>query len=221
MKSSVSVKNIAVIGMFAAMSFVAVLLGKVIPNVAGFLSYDPKDAVVAIAGFLMGPLYTVVISVLVSLVELVTISSTGIIGCLMNIFSTVSFAFPAAILYKKVKSYQGAILGLILGVSFMTASMLLWNYFITPFYMGVPRNVVAEMIVPVFLPFNAIKGGLNAALTLLLYKPLVTTLRRAKLVPESYSVGATVKVRVFLLAIALALLALFTFLFLYLIGVIA
>ncbi|MBE6712833.1 MAG: ECF transporter S component [Ruminococcaceae bacterium] len=221
MKSSVSVKNIAVIGMFAAMGFVAVLLGKVIPNVAGFLSYDPKDAVVAIAGFLMGPLYTVVISVLVSLVELVTISSTGIIGCLMNIFSTVSFAFPAAILYKKVKSYQGAILGLILGVSFMTASMLLWNYFITPFYMGVPRNVVSEMIVPVFLPFNAIKGGLNAALTLLLYKPLVTTLRRAKLVPESYSVGATVKVRVFLLAIALALLALFTFLFLYLIGVIA
>ena len=103
----------------------------------------------------------------------------------------------------------------------MTASMLLWNYFITPFYMGVPRNVVSEMIVPVFLPFNAIKGGLNAALTLLLYKPLVTTLRRAKLVPESYSVGATVKVRVFLLAIALALLALFTFLFLYLIGVIA
>jgi len=221
MKSSVSVKNIAVIGMFAAMGFVAVLLGKVIPNVAGFLSYDPKDAVVAIAGFLMGPLYTVVISVLVSLVELVTISSTGIIGCLMNIFSTVSFAFPAAILYKKVKSYQGAILGRLLGVSFMTASMLLWNYFITPFYMGVPRNVVSEMIVPVFLPFNAIKGGLNAALTLLLYKPLVTTLRRAKLVPESYSVGATVKVRVFLLAIALALLALFTFLFLYLIGVIA
>ena len=115
-------------GMFCAMSFVAVLLGKVIPNVVGFLSYDPKDAIVAIAGFLFGPLYAVVIPVLVALVEMVSISGTGPIGCLMNIISTVSFALPAALVYKKMKSYQGAILGLATGACFMTMIMLLWNY---------------------------------------------------------------------------------------------
>ena len=220
MKSKISVKSIAVMGMFCAMSFVAVLLGKVIPNVAGFLSYDPKDALVAIAGFLFGPLYAVVIPVLVALVEMVSISGTGPIGCLMNIISTVSFALPAALVYKKMKSYQGAILGLASGLCFMTMMMLLWNYLVTPIYMEVQREVVVGMLLPVFLPFNAIKGGLNGALTLLLYKPLVTTLRRLKLAPASTAASEQKSVRFSFVWIALALLAVFVVLFLYLIGVI-
>ena len=220
MKSKISAKSIAVVGMLCAISFVAVLLGKVIPNVAGFLSYDPKDAVVAIAGFMFGPLYTVAISVVVALVEMVSISGTGPVGCLMNILSTVSFAFPAALVYRKMKSYQGGILGLSLGVCFMTGMMLLWNYLITPIYMEVQREVVVEMLLPVFLPFNAIKGGLNAALTLLLYKPLVTTFRRAKLVPATREGAETKKVNFSFLWIAFGLLIVFVLLFLHLIGVI-
>ena len=220
MNSKISVKNIAAIGMFAAMSFVAVLLGKVIPNVAGFLSYDPKDAIVAIAGFMFGPLYTVIIPVVVALVEMVSISGTGPIGCLMNIISTVSFTLPAALVYRRMKSYRGGVIGLATGICFMTVMMLLWNYWITPIYMEVQREVVVEMLLPVFLPFNAIKGGLNAALTLLLYKPLVTTLRRAKLVPASPENGEKKKVRFSFLWIALGLLIVFVVLFLYLIGVI-
>jgi len=63
--------------------------------------------------------------------------------------------------------------------------MLLWNYLITPIYQGVPRDVVAAMLPTVFLPFNLAKGGMNMAATLLLYKPVVTALRRAGLVPPS------------------------------------
>ena len=220
MKSKISVKSIAAIGMFAAMSFVAVLCGKVIPNVANFLSYDPKDAVVAIAGFMFGPVAAVLIPIVVALVEMVSISTTGPIGCLMNILSTVSFALPAALVYRKHKSYQGALLGLGSGICFMTVCMLLWNYLVTPLYMEVPRSVVVDMLLPVFLPFNAIKGGLNAALTLLLYKPLVLALRRAKLVPPSRSSEQQSPARFSFLWIALALLAVFTVLFLFLIEVI-
>lgn len=220
MRSKISVKSIAVVGMFCAMSFVAVLLGKVIPNVVGFLSYDPKDALVAVAGFTFGPLYAVIVPVVVALVEMVSISGTGPIGCLMNIISTVSFAFPAALVYKKMKSYQGAVFGLATGVCFMTLLMLLWNYLITPIYMEVQRDVVAGMLLPVFLPFNAIKGGLNAALSLLLYKPLVTTLRRMKLVPTSSASGSQKTFRFSFVWIALGLLAVFVLLFLHLIGVI-
>ena len=67
----------------------------------------------------------------------------------------------------------------------MTAVMILWNYLITPIYQGVPRDVVASMLIPVFLPFNLVKGILNAALTMLLYKPVVESLRKAKLAPRS------------------------------------
>ena len=74
--------------------------------------------------------------------------------------------------------------GLLSGVAVMTPVMLLWNYIVTPLYMGYPREAVAAMLIPVFLPFNLLKGGLNAAIVMLLYKPLATALRKAHLVPE-------------------------------------
>ena len=49
-KQRITTRYMAVVAMFTAISFIAVLIGRIIPNVAGFLSYDPKDAVIAIAG---------------------------------------------------------------------------------------------------------------------------------------------------------------------------
>ena len=46
---------------------------------------------------------------------------------------------------------------------------------------GVTREAVAKMLPTVFLPFNFIKGCANASLAMLLYKPLVNALRRAKM----------------------------------------
>ena len=74
--------------------------------------------------------------------------------------------------------------GLTVGIITLTVVMLLWNYLITPIYMHMDRSVVAAMLPTVFLPFNLVKGGLNMALTLILYKPVVTALRKARLVPE-------------------------------------
>ena len=66
----------------------------------------------------------------------------------------------------------------------MTVVMLAWNYILTPLYMHVPRDVVARMLLPTFLPFNLVKGALNAGITMLVYKPLSAALRRARLLPE-------------------------------------
>ena len=186
-KQKMSTRYMAVVAMFTAVAFVAVLLAKVIPNVAGFLSYEPKDAVIVIASFIFGPMTGVIISLLVSFIEMISISTTGIYGFLMNVVSTCAFVVPAAWLYKKDHSQKGAVLGLGLGVVLMAIVMVVWNYIITPFYMGVPREVVAGMLASVFLPFNLIKGGINAALTLLLYKPIVGALRKAGLVEPTHS----------------------------------
>ena len=67
----------------------------------------------------------------------------------------------------------------------MVAVMIAWNYLLTPLYMGTPRADVAEMLLPVFLPFNLLKGILNSAIILLLYRPTVQGLRSAKLFPKS------------------------------------
>lgn len=217
-KQKMSTRYMAVVAMFTAVAFVAVLLAKVIPNVAGFLSYEPKDAVIVIASFIFGPMTGVIISLLVSFIEMISISTTGIYGFLMNVVSTCAFVVPAAWLYKKDHSQKGAVLGLGLGVVLMAIVMVVWNYIITPFYMGVPREVVAGMLASVFLPFNLIKGGINAALTLLLYKPLVGALRKAGLVEPTHS-SHKGKFSLGFTLFSVAVLVTFVLLFLVMIGV--
>lgn len=154
-----------------------------------FLSYEPKDVVIAIGGFLYGPLAALGISLVVSFIEMLTISSTGWIGFVMNFLSSAAFAGTAALLYRKKRTQGSAIAGLFGGALLMTVLMLLWNYLITPLYMHTARADVAAMLVPVFLPFNLLKGCLNATITVLLYKPVVQGLRHAHLLPPSKTPG--------------------------------
>ena len=186
---SAGARRPATIGMLCAVAYVVMLVGQLIPPVM-FLSYDPKDVIIVISGFIFGPLSAVLITVLVDLVEMVTVSSTGIYGFIMNTVQTCSFVVPAALVYQRWRTSKGAIGGLAAAVVSMTAMMCLWNYIITPFYMGQPREVVAAMLPTLFLPFNLVKGTINAGLTLLLYKPIVTALRRVNLVEPSTGSGS-------------------------------
>jgi riboflavin transporter FmnP len=176
-------KRLTTVAMLSAVAYILMFLSHSIPAVEGFLRYDPSDIVTVIGGFLFGPLTALLIAAVVSFVEFITISSTGVIGLIMNIISTVSFACAAAFVYKRKQTLSGAVAALATGVVAMTVMMLLWNYIITPLYMAnVSRAQVAAMLVPIFLPFNLLKGAINASVTLLLYKPLVTALRRAGLI---------------------------------------
>lgn len=180
-----TVKNkthqLTLMAMFAALAYILMVVGRLPISTVSFLKYDPKDVILVISGFVLGPMPALLVTVVVSLIEMLTVSSTGIIGLIMNVLSSAGFACTAAVVYKKRHSLKGAALGLVLGVVTMVVLMLLWNYFITPYYMGYPREAVAAMLVPVFLPFNLIKGALNAAIAMLIYKPISRALRRAGL----------------------------------------
>lgn len=177
------IRKITMSAMFIALAFAAVAVGRV--PVVMFLKYDPKDVIITLGGLILGPLSAVGIAVITSLIEMFALSETGVIGLVMNIISSCAFAFTASLIYRKKRTLSGAGIGLISGCVTMVVVMLLWNYCITPIYMGYPREVVAGMLIPVFLPFNLIKGALNAALTFLLYKPVVQGLRKARLLPPS------------------------------------
>ena len=181
-------KSITLLAMLCAIAFVAKLLSRLLPDVAGFLSFDLKDVVIVISGFMLGVLPAALVAIVTSLIEMITVSSTGPIGLIMNILASCSFACIAAALYQRKRTMANAVLGLGAGTLCMTALMLLWNWLITPLYMKVPREVVAGMLLSVFLPFNLVKGGINATLAMLLYKPVATALRRAGLL-ESGSAG--------------------------------
>ena len=66
------IKKICVLAVLAALSYVLMLVGR-IPVVA-FLKYDPKDVIITFAGFLYGPFSAFVVSLVVSHIEMFTIS---------------------------------------------------------------------------------------------------------------------------------------------------
>ena len=197
-------KKLTTLAMLCALAYVVMAVGRI--HILLFLSYDPKDVVIAIGGFLYGPMSAFLISAVVSVVEMVTVSDTGLWGLLMNVLSTCAFVCTASFVYKKKHTAKGAALGLLLGVAVQVATMLLWNYLVTPFYMGVARQEVVALLLPAFLPFNLLKGGLNAAITLLLYKPVVNALRRAGLAPPSQASQAKGKRNTGLFLVALLVL---------------
>ena len=174
--------------MLSAMAYIVMLAVHV--KVFNFLTFDPKEAVNSVGGFILGPFTAFLISFVVSLIEMFTVSETAYIGFFMNLISTSAFACTAAFVYKKVHTYKGAVIGLVLGILCSTAMMLLWNYIVTPFYMGVPREQVAAMLPTVFLPFNLVKGTINMALSLMIYKPLITVLRNTGIVMPSKNAGS-------------------------------
>ena len=194
------VKKLVLLAMLAAVSYLIVSVVRI--PVVLFLSYEPKDVIITIGGFLLGPMASFIISLVVSLLEMVTISQTGPIGALMNLISTCSFACTAAVIYKYRRTLFGAVIGLLTGAAVMVGVMLLWNWLITPLYMGVSREAVEELLLPAFLPFNVLKGGLNCGFTLLLYKPLTVALRYTGLVSASPAKGGA-KIGVYLFAAGL------------------
>lgn len=207
--SRARVRTVTSLAMLTAITYVVMYLSKILPQLYGFLQLEVKSTVICIGGFVFGPLAAAAIAVIVALIEMVTVGETGPIGCIMNCLAACAFACTAALIYKRVHSKKGAVIGLSVGVIVTTGVMLLWNYFLVPVYQGIPREKVTEMLPTVFLPFNLVKGGLNMGLTLVLYKPVVTALRKARLIPESHAPGQGKRFSAGFLLFSLAVLATF------------
>lgn len=195
-------KKITMIAMLVAASLVAVSLFR-IPIVL-FLKYEPKDVIITIGGFLFGPFTAFLVSAAVAVIEMFTMSDTGVIGAIMNLLASCTFACTASYIYKKHHTAMGAVFGLIAASFLSTGVMLLWNYLITPLYMGIPREGVVELMLPALLPFNLLKVTLNSSIILLVYKPIVTALRRLQFV-ESTNSKKTSKSEISILASVLLL----------------
>ena len=184
---NVTTKKITTIGMLCALALIVnVLIHFPLVPAVSFLSYDPKDIIIVIGGFIYGPLSALVMSVITSFLEIMYRGGT-LLDVLMNVISTCTFACTAAWIYKQKHTRQGALCGFLVGTICCALSMMLWNYIVTPIYFGMPSEAVAAMLIPGILPFNVLKCAMNAGITLFLYKPMVTLFRRGNLVEKSRS----------------------------------
>lgn len=177
------IKKLCMAALFCALAFASMFIMRI--NVM-FLTFDAKDAVITIAGLLFGPLYSIVISLAVSLIEFISVGDTGFWGFLMDFLSTALFSTVCALIYKYKKNIKGAIIGLVSAIFAMTAFMILFNLFIVPIYTpNFTTAAVAKMVPTLFLPFNLTKSTLNAALVLILYKPASIAMKAARVLPSN------------------------------------
>lgn len=179
-------KKITLIAAVAAMAIVLTAIIRFPITSLPFLKYDPKDVILTTAGFIFGPLVAILAAVIEVVVEMVTFSESGPWGALMNIIATLSFSGIAAAIYHRKRTTKGAVLSLVCAVLSLTVVMALWNLVVTPIYTGFPRAEVIKLM-PVIIPFNLIKGGVNAALIILLYKPIKSALAGAGLAEDVHT----------------------------------
>ena len=173
----INTKQLVTMAMLAAISIIVVYLVR-FPLFLPFLEYDMADVPILIGTFLFGPISGLVLTVVVSLIQAVTVSAgSGWIGAVMHIFATGAYVLVAGAIYRKFSTRTGAIVGLLLGTLAMTAIMVQLNLILTVRFLNVPREAVVAMIVPYIIPFNLIKAGANGAITFSVYKSVARVLR--------------------------------------------
>ena len=179
------VKKITTIGILCALAMIVNLFAfmPLVPTVT-WLTYDPKDIIIVIGGFIYGPMTSLIMSGICSVLEIMIKGGT-ILDVFMNMISTCSFACVAAAVYKHKHTKQGAMIGLLLGVVITVINMTIWNYIVTPIYYGMPRAAVVALLLPGIIPFNILKAGLNAGITLFVYKSVVAILRHTHFIEAS------------------------------------
>lgn len=187
-KKKTDTKRLTVLAMFLALAYLCLFVFRFKVQ---FLSLEIKDVFITICGFIFGPVTAVGVALAEALLEMVTLSDTGIYGAVMNFFGSAAFAGTASLVYKYRKTLGGALTGLAISVVVMTTVMIIMNILITPFYMKCSRSVVYGMIPTLLLPFNLVKGVLNAGFVCLLYKPLSEALKGIGMLPkkEKYKFG--------------------------------
>ena len=199
-------KQITFTGLFCAVAYLSVFLFR-FSGIGGFLTFDAKDAVLVLCGLFFGPWYGLGATLAVTLLEAVTASSTGVWGLLMNFLSSGTFVLVASAIYRRFRTLRGAVAALAAGILSTTLVMLPANLLITPIYMHVGRDAVLALLLPLLLPFNLLKSTCNAALVLLLYKPLSGAMKRFGVLPGKPGAYRLDRRTVIVIAAALLLLA--------------
>ncbi|WP_070042058.1 ECF transporter S component [Robinsoniella peoriensis] len=184
-----NLKTMVQIGMLGAISVVLMMFEIPLWFAPSFYQIDLSEVPVLIGAFALGPLAGAVIELVKILLHFIMKgSSTAGVGDLANFLIGCALIVPAGLVYKKVRSRKGALIGMILGIITMTAIGSLMNVFILlPVYakaFGMPMDAlvgmgsalnpaidnIASFALFMVVPFNLLKGIIVSAITFLLYR---------------------------------------------------
>ena len=174
--------RISYLAVFTALSFILRLPWFEFPvlNAVPFLKIDFSGVFVMIAGFALGPVAGVVVSVLKELIYALSFSQSIGVGELANILIMLPYILIPTILYKKYKGIKAVLISIAIGCAVQVVWSIPVNYLLTfPFYMNLYAHMPWPKGMEFYLTvwywavlFNLIKTVLITAATLIIYKPL-------------------------------------------------
>lgn len=183
------VRKITVTAILSAIAFVLMFLEISIPIMPGFIKLDFSELPALIAAFSMGPISGVAVCFFKNLLHLF-MSSTGGIGELANFLIGIFFVLPAGLIYKKMNSRKGALIGSLVGAAAIAIASVPINYFLVyPLYdkvMGFTNEIVMgmyqiinpnvenlfEALLIFNMPFTFVKALFSVIITFLIYKKI-------------------------------------------------
>ena len=185
------------IAMLGAIATVLMLFEFPMPFLApSFYELDFSELPVLIGGFAMGPVAGILIEALKILLHLLIKGThTAFVGELGNFIIGCSMVVPASLIYQKIKTKKGAVVGLVSGTVCMAVIGAVVNAFLLlPAYgkaFGMPVEAFVEMGAAIHpsvnslfrfclllvTPFNLVKGAIISVLTMLLYKRISILLK--------------------------------------------
>ncbi len=179
-KKNTNVNLLVKASLLAALSIVLMYVVRfpIFPQ-AAYLEYDMADVPILIGTFMFGPAIGLAITFIVCIIQALSVSaSSGWVGAVMHFVSTGGLVLVAGLIYKKMHTRKGAVIGLTVGGALMVLLMIPLNLIMTPLFNGVPVDVVKGMLVPIIIPFNAIKAAINCTVTFIVYKALGKVLKQ-------------------------------------------
>jgi len=172
------VLRLAILGMISALSIVLVMTitFPIFPT-APFLKMDFADTPLLLCAVLFGPLSSLGVLFVVSVIQAFLMGGDGYWGCIMHFVASGAMLVVTGLLTRKNKSTGRLILALALGALTMTVMMIPMNYIITPLYSmgGYSKEgfaLISSMMLPAIIPFNIIKSTVNCAIAFVLFKAL-------------------------------------------------
>lgn len=185
-KNVISTKQIATIGICAAISFVLMFV-KFPVAYLGFLELEVSDVPAIIMTLIYGPVAGVFVELIKNILHLAT-TSTGMSGELSNFLVSLGYVLPLGLIFRYGKGKRKLLAGLAAGTVGMVGMGVLVNYFITvPLYltlfgkeavMGMVQATIpsihnlAGVVILGITPFNIFKGLIISVLGYYLYKVL-------------------------------------------------
>jgi riboflavin transporter FmnP len=136
-----------------------------------FLVYEAADVGLLVAGFALGPRAGLVCTAVVCLLQAPLHPEGGWFGAVMHFISSGALVGVSSVIYRRFRSRTGAYWALLAGVTAMVGAMIPANLVLTPRFYHIPTSAVVSLLGWI-VAFNAVKAGINAAITAAIYKPL-------------------------------------------------